>query len=154
MKKVVIMLSLLGLAACGRAKFEPVNYQCKIEGNLIMCPDGSQAELPKDGIDGKDGKDGSDGANGQDGQDGIDGADGQNGQDGKDGLDGSIVNVIDPCGDKPNAVDEIILQLENDVFLAWFKDVGLVVLNQNTMYQTTDSQKCLFSIINNQVVSQ
>lgn len=156
--RTYILLSILGLlSACGQnATFEAVDYQCRIEGEYIICPDGSRVQLPQDGIDGRDGRDGIDGAPGQNGDDGRDGIDGN------DGRDGTIVNVIDPCGDyvHPNgpdsvqSIDEVILHFDDGTFLAWFKNLGLTVLHENVSYQTTDKQKCNFTIINGQVVSQ
>lgn len=64
MKKVLVLLSLAGLTACGTARFEAVEYQCKIEDNKVVCPDGSELVL-EPGLDGTDGKDGSDGKDGE-----------------------------------------------------------------------------------------
>lgn len=78
-------------------------------------------------------------------ENGQDGADGQDGIDGQDGAD-SIVQIVDPCGDDPGEVDEVLLVMHNGTVLAWFKNVGLVVLQPGASYQTTDKQKCNFSI--------
>lgn len=133
--KTIILICGLMLVACERARFEPVNYQCTIENNTIYCPDGSSAQLPEDGVDG---------APGIDGRDGVDGI---------DGKDGTMVDVVDPCGDDPGQVDEVILLFDGEVHLAWYKNVGFVVLEENVRYRTTDKQKCEFTIFNGEVVS-
>lgn len=130
------------LIGCGNASFEPVNYQCTISNDVIMCPDGTVAQLPVNGIDGRDGAPG------------IDGVDGQ------DGVDGSIVEVIDPCGDyihngNPDSAqshDEVVLRFADGTILAWFKNVGFTVLREGVQYQTTDNQKCNFSIVSGEVM--
>ena len=92
---------------------------------------------------------------------------GQNGQDAKpctvasiDGRttiecpDGSAVTfptshmfkrVINPCGDGPG-VDEIIFEFEDGGFVAWYYNVGLVLLDCGQSYVTTDSQRCVFKL--------
>ena len=74
----------------------------------------------------------------------CDGADGQNGI-------SPFVAVHDPCGDGPG-VDEMILELEDNTFFAWYKGVGLTVLDENTDYVTTDKQKCRFFINQGEIV--
>lgn len=67
-----------------------------------------------------------------------------------DGNDASsefnIYKVHDPCGDDPGKPDEVILELKNGIFLAWYKNLGLSVLEKEVNYVTTDDQKCLFKI--------
>ena len=71
----------------------------------------------------------------------------ENGTDGKDG--GSFVSeIIDPCGDYADDVDEILLHLTDGTYLAWYKNTGLIVLEPG-YYVTTDKQKCKFSIDTN-----
>lgn len=62
-----LMYLLLGLVlvlmtGCGDAEFEAVGetepQTCSIQGNKIVCPDGTMTDLPSDGQDGTDGKDG------------------------------------------------------------------------------------------------
>jgi hypothetical protein len=72
------------------------------------------------------------------------------GIDGQDGIN-SVVKTFDPCGDGPG-IDEIILLLNDNSAVAWYKNKGLVVLEENKTYQTTDSQKCKFEIINGEVI--
>jgi len=76
--------------------------------------------------------------------------DGQDGENGTDGADAEyfIEKVVDPCGDG-KGVDEILL-VTMDGVLAWYKNVGLVVLEDGN-YVTTDKQRCKFSIINGEV---
>jgi hypothetical protein len=135
---IVLLLLMLIITACERARFEPVDYQCTIQNNEILCPDGTSAPLPQDGDPGIPGRDGTDGING------IDGA---------DGKDGTTIDVVDPCGDDPNHPDEVILLMGRDLYLAWYKNVGFSVLEESVAYQTTDKQKCNFSIVNGEVVS-
>jgi len=59
---------------------------------------------------------------------------------------------IDPCGDNPNKYDEIILKLYDGTLLAVFKEGEYfmsVLTNGN--YQTTDKQKCNFTVNNGNV---
>jgi len=72
-------------------------------------------------------------------------------QDGADGVDGTIVELSDPCGPH-GGVDEVVLEFPNDVFLAWYKDVGFTVLEHGVAYITTDGQSCQFTITNGEVV--
>lgn len=62
----------------------------------------------------------------------------------------TIKEVIDPCGDGPGQ-DEILLVLSEGSVVAWYKDLGLVELEDGN-YVTTDSQSCSFSIINGEYV--
>jgi hypothetical protein len=132
MKKEVVLGSLLlMLGACGpTARFEAVQpMTCVIQDDQIVCPDGSSTPVPKDGIDGSDGTDGIDGI---------------------DGRDGSLIEIVDPCGDGPG-VDEILIKLDDGSFLAWYQDLGLTILAENTQYRTTDNQRCKFEIVNGEV---
>jgi len=79
------------------------------------------------------------------------GSDGSDGQDGIDGIDGLFVAYIDPCGDE-KAHDELLYIDNSGQFHAWFKDVGHVILNEGTLYQTTDGSSCKFKIISGQLV--
>lgn len=132
MKKIIGLIALLGLTACGSTRFEAVKMTCSIEAGVIICPDGSESPLPQNGVDGRDGQDGTDGV---------------------DGRDGTLVDVIDPCGDGPG-VDEVLLQFNDGLILAWYKDLGFSVLTEGNNYQTTDAQKCKFTILNGEVISQ
>lgn len=80
----------------------------------------------------------------------CDGVDGENGADGQDGTTSNfaVAEVHDPCGDGPGH-DEVILELVDGSYLAWYKNLGLSLLNQNVHYRTTDSQKCDFKIDSN-----
>lgn len=58
MKLTLLLITLLTVVACGRAKFTSVEQKvCSIEGDQVVCPDGTTAPLPRDGRDGTDGKD-------------------------------------------------------------------------------------------------
>lgn len=56
-----------------------------------------------------------------------------------------ITEIIDPCGDHPNKVDEILFRLWTGEIAAWYKDTGFVILEPGD-YVTTDKQKCYFTI--------
>lgn len=127
-----ITLALLTLAlfatGCGRASYYS-NKGCHVtetpNGAVIECDDGSSAVV----------------YNGEDGTDGVDG---------EDGIDGTnpILATLDPCGDDPGHVDEILLVIDGGV-IAWYKNKGLTLLAPNVNYVTTDHQKCQFSIDEN-----
>ena len=130
-------------------------------GAIIQC--GDTSIIVYDGIAGKDGTDGSDGVDGVAGRDGTDGNDGNDGNDGSDGVDGvagrdgrdgidagtyGISEIIDPCGDDPDNLDEVILKLATGQLLIYFEDKGakfLTLLTPGT-YKTTDKQKCSFTV--------
>lgn len=81
----------------------------------------------------------------------CEGANGQDGVDGEDGQDApsnpwTVSSVVDPCGDDPGQVDEVLLFYENGEILAWYKNVGLVLLSPGGSYVTTDKQECRFKI--------
>lgn len=142
MNKVVVLLTMLGLlTACGEATFESVKHTCTVTSTDIVCPDGSTMPLPQDGV------------NGAPGVDGIDGRDGIDGIDGQDGAPGTLIDIIDPCGDDPNNPDEVLLRFDNNLFLAWYKNLGFSVLQPGVIYVTTDKQKCKFEIVGNAVVA-
>jgi len=127
MKRVIGLIALMGLTACGNASFQAVKYTCSIDGPQIVCPDGTSADLPEDGNDGVDG---------------VNGIDGQ---------DGTQVKIIDPCGDGPG-VDEVVMVFGDGTVLAWYLNVGFSVLQEGVRYQTTDSQKCQFSVVAGEVI--
>lgn len=108
--------------------------QCTVveydEGATILCPDGSSAVV-SNGVDGTDGQS-------------IKGGPGEQGPQGDPGQD-AVLAIIDPCDDGPG-VDEVILQLVDGSYLAWYKGKGLVVLEQEVDYETLDTQKCQFKI--------
>lgn len=114
---------------------------------------GQQGEAGIAGRDGSPGKDGADGLDGATGAQGEAGERGPRGPRGKRGLPGadSIVEVIDPCGDNPGEVDEVLFKMGDGSVTAWYSGVGLVVLAPNTWYQTTDSQQCVFRIVDGEI---
>lgn len=63
----------------------------------------------------------------------------------------TAVNVIDPCGDAPNLIDEILLVLANGQVLVSFSDhkngnnTRLALLPPGT-YVTTDGSNCAFTV--------
>lgn len=87
------------------------------------------------------------------------GATGANGEDGKDGADGldapptqfTPVAVIDPCGDAPGIVDEVLLKLADGTILASFsenangKNTRFALIGPGN-YVTTDGSVCKFTI--------
>ena len=58
----------------------------------------------------------------------------------------NISSIIDPCGNSPG-LDEILLVLEDNSVLAWYKHLGFALL-ANGSYVTTDRQKCRFTVFN------
>lgn len=109
---------------------------------------GSQGEPGIPGPQGNPGESGQDGAEGEMGPQGETGPQGLPGMDGVDGQD-SIIQVINPCGEDPDHPDEVILQFSDGTWLAWYKNVGLYVLENDVEYETTDHQKCRFQITEN-----
>jgi len=65
-----------------------------------------------------------------------------------------IVAIIDPCGDNPGVVDEILLRMSNgQIIVSYSNNVSgdytrLAILVPGT-YQTTDTQGCFFTIDSN-----
>jgi hypothetical protein len=132
---MILLGLILFLTGCSSAKFTAVPpTTCTVSGGMIICPDGTSEAIPvpTDGIDGRDGIDGNDG---------VDGIDGRNGTEFK---------IVDPCGDGPGA-DEVVLILDDGRVLAWYKDLGFSLLYENTAYQTTDAQKCNFTVMGGEV---
>ncbi len=66
----------------------------------------------------------------------------------------SITAVLDPCGDSPSVIDEVLLKLSNGKVIASFSDKSsgkntrFSVLAENTYYGTTDGSNCTFKIVN------
>lgn len=118
-------------------------------------PQGEKGETGETGDVGPKGDQGDQGVAGADGQKGDKGDPGESivgpqGPQGLPGVDGkdAIIEVIDPCGDKPGHVDEVLFRLSNGDIAAWYEDVGLVILEKNVKYKTTDKQECKFKISN------
>lgn len=107
-------------------------------------PKGDKGDTGPQGDKGDKGDTGDVGPQGPQGEVGATGPQGLPGVDGED----AIIEVIDPCGDKPGHVDEVLFRLANGDIAAWYKNVGLVILEKNVKYQTTDKQKCKFKINN------
>ena len=140
--KVLLVVLCLSAVACGRrASFTSAGGTCTVSDNKIVCPDGSSLELPAP----EPGKDGRDGSDGQDGEDGADG---------KDGLNGTIVTIVDPCGDDPGHVDEVVMVFSDGTILAWYLNIGFSVLEPGVVYRTTDHQKCKFTVNGGKVEDQ
>jgi hypothetical protein len=123
------------------------------------------------GIPGTDGAPGRDGAAGSDGSsctvtqgtgeatisctDGTSAVvhDGQDGADGQDAppTDYTVVGTIDPCGDHPSVVDEVLLRLQNGQLLVLFADNSngknprLAILPPGS-YATSDGSNCKFTV--------
>lgn len=127
MKQLKFLYTLLVLTACS----SDIQYRyvgCSIDAEGIFCPDGSKIEI-QNPINGEDGKD-------------------------------SILQVVDPCGDyihanNPNhqhSADEVLLFLSDGSVLAWYKDLGLSILQEDVKYITTDKQQCHFKIQDGQYI--
>lgn len=65
----------------------------------------------------------------------------------------NVVAILDPCGDSPSAIDEVLLQLSDGTILASFSGNGsalsvrLAIL-PNGNYSTTDGTNCQINIQN------
>lgn len=87
------------------------------------------------------------GPKGDKGDQGIQGAPGSNGADGQD----AVVEIIDPCGDNPSKVDEVLLRLANNSLLVLFTKNNngdyprLATITAGT-YVTTDETNCVFTV--------
>lgn len=129
---------------------------CSIQGERIICPDGSSAEIPKDGKNAEPCvvSETDDGATVTCGSNVVTIKNGTNGQDGSDGVDAepspyAVTEIIDPCGDDPGKFDEVLLKLYDGSYVSYFEDGGkrfLTVLEFGKIYQTTDRQKCKFKV--------
>jgi len=67
----------------------------------------------------------------------------------------NIAEIVDPCGDGPG-YDEVVLKTSQDEFLAYFQKGSrrhLAVLVDGN-YETTDEQRCEFTIQNGQLTSE
>ena len=64
-------------------------------------------------------------------------------------TDQTVVEIIDPCGDFPGRLDEVILKLSDGSLIAYFEYDNnkkfLTVLGPDN-YVTTDHQRCSFSV--------
>jgi len=61
----------------------------------------------------------------------------------------TTVSLVDPCDDYQGHYDEVLMRIEDGRLVAYFESGGqrhLTVLLPNVQYQTTDDQKCKFSI--------
>lgn len=81
------------------------------------------------------------------GPQGLAGPQGDAGEDGSD----AILEVIDPCGDAANIVDEILIRLADGRVMCSFSananghNTRLAILPSGT-YMTTDGSNCVFTI--------
>jgi hypothetical protein len=169
MRVVVACLAIM-LVGCGTD--DNVRIVRGINGvNGIDGVDGVDGVNGKDGQNGQDGVNGISGNNGRDGVDGVAGVDGSNGTNGvdgkdgiagKDGLDGvngrnAFVEIIDPCGDAPNIIDEVLLRMPDGKILASFSEN---VEGRNTRFSlipdgtfmTTDGSGCVFTVREGEVL--
>lgn len=144
LKVLLAVLTLVVLVACGRAKFytptQNKDQQC-VSSQLgsqihVSCPDGTNYAFAAP-------------VNGVNGTNGVDGSNGSNGLDGVDGVDAQGIRIVDPCGDHAGNPDEVLLIFPDGSVLAWYLNIGLVVLQKNVTYQTTDAQRCVFKIDSN-----
>ena len=144
MKKMLLIMSMM-LIGCARAGFQPLDYQCKIVDDTIICPDGSSMPLPKDGIDGIDG---SDGLDGKDGVDGVNGNDGADGVDGNNGVPGFVSGYARICQSSDTG-NVLLLVLSTGDVMAWSNGLGFVILEENVVHKI---KSCKFMIVDGAVV--
>ncbi len=140
--KLFLILLVTMLAACAGPRGEQgapgtvgvPGSSCTVTptstGSLVACSDGTYASID----------------NGQDG-DSIVGPQGPAGQNGAD----SIVQIIDPCGNSPSVIDEVLLKLSDGSYLCYFTnnvngDYGRLALLPPGSYVTTDGSACHFTI--------
>lgn len=73
--------------------------------------------------------------------------DGNDGATGPGGTD-AFFQIIDPCGDDPDELDQVILQLSTGELLTSFErgHKGFLTLIENGDYTTTDKQECEFNV--------
>jgi hypothetical protein len=111
---------------------------------------GTNGNNGQDGINGIDGIDGVDGKEGIAGRDGLNGTNGLDGVDGKDGTN-AFVEIIDPCGDAPNVIDEVLLRMPDGKILASFsenvegRNTRFSIIPDGT-FMTTDGSGCVFTV--------
>lgn len=150
MSAYVIALAFL-LAMCGKEEDKPKS--CTTErvkgGSIIKC--GNDEAFVKDGERGNIGEKGDAGERGAKGDKGEQGEAGENGENGENGSD-AITTILNPCGPDGDKPQEVILVLSDGTHLAWYKNIGLYVLKENTPYITTDSQSCRFKIVDGELV--
>ena len=148
---LIIVALCLGVSSCGRyglqvrcyyVDYEPAPLSEQVDTCLLESDESKLRRAIDEGIADALASGDYNGSDGSDGQDGIDGI---------DGVDGLFVAYIDPCGDE-KAHDELLYIDNSGQFHAWFKDVGHVILNEGTLYQTTDGSSCKFKIISGQLV--
>lgn len=65
-----------------------------------------------------------------------------------------FISIMDPCGDYPGYPDEVLLLLNDGTILAWYKNVGLSILEEGKTYTTTDKQKCKFSVVDGKLIEE
>lgn len=90
---------------------------------------------------------------GERGPQGVPGTPGQDGADGSDGEDGqdAVLETVDPCGDAPGIVDEILIRLSDGRVLCSFSDQAngkntrLSILPAGN-FVTTDGSNCAFTV--------
>ena len=57
----------------------------------------------------------------------------------------ALIEVINPCGESGDGVDEVVLRLSSGTLIAWFRGIGLFRLTPGNYY-TTDSDMCFFVV--------
>lgn len=96
------------------------------------------------------------GQRGPQGPTGLQGEPGIAGANGHDGADApispnNILSILDPCGDAPGIIDEVLLQLASGELLVFFannvhSDYGRLAIIPPGNYITTDGQNCAFIV--------
>lgn len=69
---------------------------------------------------------------------------GSTGADGQDGDFTGQLEVIDPCGDDPNHLDEVLLLINGEYYATY--DSSYMIRLEPDNYVTEDNQRCAFSI--------
>lgn len=127
MKKLILILIVFLFGCAEKTVVKKVDgcFVAQNEGGVdIYCDDGTSAFI----------------------SDGIDGIPGTNGV-------SSIISIVDPCG-RQTQFDEILIGFQGGTVVAWYEDRGLVVLEPNLVYETTDGTNCRFIVDVNGSISE
>ncbi len=142
-------------------------YVALLAASLLVACAGPQGEPGSQGPQGIQGETGPQGPQGPTGQPGAPGTSCAVAQDENgatlycsDGSTATVVNgttgasglveVVDPCGDTPNVIDEVVFRLPDNRVFAYFEASGnryLAVLPAGN-YRTTDGSSCNFTVTN------
>lgn len=117
---IVILVVLFTMSGCGK-ETNTIYESCEVQGQLMLCPDGSVTELPiRD-------------------------------QEPAQPIDGAVKTIYDPCGDQKGHDDEIVLVMVDRTVLAWHPQYGFRTLTEGKTFTSRDKQNCYFRILNGEL---